>query len=471
MKRKWLTGTIVVALAVTVIVSAAFADNQPGPTTTAEQKNMQDSQSLVLPDFLKNIASKFEGVDIPVYIPTFLPGDGPYGITNFRATKNSYSFEVIKVDNPNSVEIVGPISMADSVVYISASETPFTFSLTEEQILAKPAGTAQIDGVTANSYENGMEVSWSEENWEFFAIGHAEQDGIRVAREIIQALPVDEDLVPGAVQGKFRVSQLGNPMYVTASWTYDDKTWYTLNGRSSPGERMKMLQLVTRLTEQNPARDKYYPRVPEKITTPEMALQAYFDALYFANNLTLNQMTAVGGTIGMEKEPYPTAYSYWSKEWQGQNSYEQFLASWAGTAHVELLKLLPAGEEKGEKRFFAETKHLEVVDEKLHTGIFYYTGFFTVGETSGGWRITSGELQPENLGWQLGGHQPWRADAGQVARVSGLGVSIDTPLGEAVTKENPDGTVTVKFVDIQGKDINEVTLYKPEDGIWRVLDK
>jgi hypothetical protein len=202
-----------------------------------------------------------------------------------------------------------------------------------------------------------------------------------------------------------------------------------------------------------------------------MALQAYFDTLFFANNLTPEQMAAAGGTPAMGQEPYPTAYSYWSKKWQAQNSYKQFLASWTGTANVELLKLLPAGEEKGEKRFFVETKHLEILGEKPRPGIFYYTGFFTVGKTAEGWRITGGKLEPENLAWKLGGHQPWRADAEQVARVSGLGASIDKPLGTATIIENEDGTVTVIFVDEQGKESHQVTLVEPEDGIWQVLDK
>lgn len=260
----------------------------------------------------------------------------------------------------------------------------------------------------------------------------------------------------------------------SASWTYDDKTWYTLDGRSSVAERIKMLQSVTRLTEQTRSRARYYPLKSNQelsITTPEMALQAYFDTLFFANNLTPEQMAAAGGTPAMGQEPYPTAYSYWSKKWQAQNSYKQFLASWTGTANVELLKLLPAGEEKGEKRFFVETKHLEILGEKPRPGIFYYTGFFTVGKTAEGWRITGGKLEPENLAWKLGGHQPWRADAEQVARVSGLGASIDKPLGTATIIENEDGTVTVIFVDEQGKESHQVTLVEPEDGIWQVLDK
>lgn len=172
----------------------------------------------------------------------------------------------------------------------------------------------------------------------------------------------------------------------------------------------------------------------------------------------------------MSLEPYQVAYGYWSAEWQAQNSYEQFWASWAGTANIELLKLLPAGEEKGEKRFFVETKNLETVGEKPHTGIFYYTGFFTVRETADGWRITSGELEPENLTWSLGGHQPWRGDPEMVAHVE-LGGSIDTLLGEAGMENNPDGTVTVRYVDTKGKETYRAVLAQAMDGTWRVVYK
>lgn len=281
MKKKGLSGAVVVCLVITVILGIAFAGYPLQPAAKAKQKNGQDCPSQALPALFTKIADKFAGCDIPVYVPAYLPGEGFYGITDFKADKSSYSFEVIKADIPDSAETAGPVSMADRLINISASETPFSSYPTEEQIFAKPDGTLQIDGIAAESYEKGMEVTWSEGKWEFFALGHAEQDGIRVARETIQALPDDKDLVPGAVQGKLRVSQTGNPMYVTASWTYDGKIWYTLDGRSSPAERIKMLQAVMRLSVQEPGRDKYYPQVPERITSPEMALQAYFDALYY----------------------------------------------------------------------------------------------------------------------------------------------------------------------------------------------
>ncbi|MGB9904830.1 MAG: hypothetical protein ACPLQO_09225, partial [Desulfotomaculales bacterium] len=221
---------------------------------------------------------------------------------------------------------------------------------------------------------------------------------------------------------------------------------------------------------QAPARQKYYPRAPEKITTPEMALQAYFDTLSVASNLQPEQMGAAGGTVGMGLEPYPTAYGYWNKEWRDKHPYEEFVSSWQGTANLELLKLLPAGTENGERRFFAEVKTIEAVGEKPRLGIFYSAGFFTVRETSEGWRITGGSLEPEKLGWKIGGHQPWLGDPEAVARVQ-LRESINTPLGEPVTENNPDGTVTVKFTDRNGNVNHRAVPVQREDGIWEVIDR
>ena len=93
-----------------------------------------------------------------------------------------------------------------------------------------------------------------------------------------------------------------------------------------------------------------------------------------------------------------------------------------------------------------------------------------MAETTDGWRITGGNLEPENLGWKLGGHQPWRADPEQVAHVE-LGANIDTPLGKAIIENNPDSTVTVRYVDENGKETHRAILVQPQDGIWRVLDK
>ncbi|MBC7339296.1 MAG: hypothetical protein H5U04_05490 [Firmicutes bacterium] len=175
----------------------------------------------------------------------------------------------------------------------------------------------------------------------------------------------------------------------------------------------------------------------------------------------------------MNKEPYPVAYAYWSQEWRAEHSYEQFLASWQGTANVELVTLFPAGEENGELTFFVETKHLEVVEGKPRPGIFYYSGFFTVGKTTEGWRLTGGSLEPENLAWRLGGHQPWREDPRQVAVVElhghlGEKINLD-PVATQVTRLD-DGRVVVMVPTTDEKpEWHKVILAPLIEGAWRVL--
>lgn len=428
---------------------------------TKEVPGISDS---ALPEVFRNISSKFEGIEIPVYLPTWLPYSGTLGLANFKVSKNGYSFTVVRPDSE-------PYSIAGEVVTVAASQQPFSPYPTEEQLFStSPDETLKLSNIQVQSYNNGMGVKWSKGNWEFITIGHGPQDGIRIAEEVIQSASETTNLVPGAVQGKLRAAQLGNAMYVAASWTYNGKTWYTMEGINSVKDVLRMLQSVSQLNRQEPVKRKYYPQVPERITTPEMALQAYFDALSVASNLQPAQMGAAGGTMGMGLEPYPTAYGYWSKDWRDKHPYEEFVASWQGKANVELLKLLPAGTENGERRFFVEVKTIEAVGEKPHLGVFYYSGFFTVRETPEGWRITDGSLEPENLGWKIGGHQPWLGDPESVAHVQ-LGQSIDTPLGEAITENNANGTVKVKYVDSNGNINHWAILVQREDGIWEVIEK
>lgn len=500
MKKKWLGCTIAVVLLVIAIISIAFSDtplkiivngkelipdvppkiingtvmvpvtwlaqtlgadvkwDEQNRTVTITKEARADN---TLPAVFRNIADKFQGMEIPVYLPAYLPTKDTLALAKFSTSKNSYSFVIIRRDKTS-------ISLSDEVVAVAASDKPFSPNPTEEQLFAVPPVNIEVNGIQVKSFKDGTAVKWSQDNWELAAVGHGPQEGVRIAAEMMPALPQGTDLVPGSLEGTLRVSQLGNPMYVTASWTYDGKTWYTLDGRSSVEDMVKMLQSVTRLTRDESGQRRYYPRVPDKITTPEMALQAYFDALSVAANLTFEQMNAAGGTVGMGLEPYPTAYGYWSKKWQDKNSYSEFLSSWEGTANVELLKLLPAGEEGGQKRFFVETRHLEVAEDPPRVGQFYYAGFFTVSETAEGWRITGGELEPQSLGWKLGGHQPWRADPETVALLE-LGASLEAPLGEAVTEYNTDGTAAVRFIDSEGNVTHMAVLVQREDGIWQVL--
>lgn len=124
------------------------------------------------------------------------------------------------------------------------SDQPFSPYPTEKQLFAQPDGKIDIEGIQANSYGQGMEITWEAKNWGCFAIGHAPADGERIAKDILSVLPETKTLVPGAIKGKLRAAQLGNPIYYTASWTYDGEKWYTLEDRGSAEDTVKILQSI-----------------------------------------------------------------------------------------------------------------------------------------------------------------------------------------------------------------------------------
>ena len=215
---------------------------------------------------------------------------------------------------------------------------------------------------------------------------------------------------------------------------------------------------------------RYYPQVPRKITSPEMALQAYFDALFYASNLTAAEMAVAGGTVGAGVAPYSAAYSCWTKGWQAKHSFEDFFGSWKGTAHVELLRMIPAGRGKNDHHFFVEVKTIEAVRAESRLGIFYYSGFFDIENGPDGWAIAAGDLDPESPAFRIGGHSPWRGDPVMVARQTYAG-NIEAPVGTPKVSKNTNGSVTVRFDKPNSERIRNVVLLQREDGIWEVLEK
>ena len=277
---------------------------------------------------------------------------------------------------------------------------------------------------------------------------------------------------------KGRKAALNRKLYLAAVITAIAAAYIMYTNINAPDGIMEYIHQYIkgsgRMNETKPGNDSEYMLFsmgPGRNDTPEAVLTEYFDALKSASNLTGKQMAAVGGTVGSGLTPYRRAYQCWSREWREKNSFQEFLDSWQGTAHVLLIKLLPAGGQKDQKRFFVETRHLEVTADKPRSGIFYYTGFFTVGRTREGWRITGGSLKPQNLVWELSGHQPWRCDPVMVAVADGLGLGLQAGVGSPVVRDNPDGTVSVIFSDDNIGEKCAIILYRPYDGMWRVLEK
>jgi len=267
-------------------------------------------------------------------------------------------------------------------------------------------------------------------------------------RLIVNGKTIQTDVPPQMMEGRVMIPIRGVAEALGAEVKWDEEN------------RVVMVDTKTQSGHyENPYR---YPRLPQEITSPEMLLQAYFASLAF-NNLSPEQSAAAGG-------PYHTAYHYWSAAWQAEHSFEEFLDSWSGTAHVELLKLYEAEMQDGQVRFFVETKHLESAGNKRQLGEYYYAGFFTVTLTEDGWRIAEGSLEPQNLAWALEGHQPWLADPVDVAIVQGLGRPLDE--GSALHPRlewHADDHVTVIFADNIGNRETAVEAVRLTEGTWRVI--
>lgn len=197
-------------------------------------------------------------------------------------------------------------------------------------------------------------------------------------------------------------------------------------------------------------------------------LVAYFETLGRASHLTVEQMGAAGGFIGMGTEPYAAAYRYWSEAWRAEHDYESFVAGWAGTAHVRLKQIHAAGGTDEEQRFFVETEHIEAADQPLRFGTFYYWGFFTLRRIDGKWQIVEGRMHSENPVWRIGGHQPWLGDPRMVAAAYLRSVER-TPDGEGELELLREDVATVRIADLDSGDTFEVHLVRRQDGIWQVI--
>ena len=124
----------------------------------------------------------------------------------------------------------------------------------------------------------------------------------------------------------------------------------------------------------------------------------------------------------------------------------------------------------GQARFFVETKHLEFAGDKRQLGAYYYAGFFAAAQTDEGWRITEGSLEPQNLAWELGGHQPWLADPVDAAIVQGLGKPLDGGLTlQSRVEWHSVDHVTVIFTDEKGNTETAVEAVRLTEGTWRVI--
>ena len=332
-----------------------------------------------------------------MYVPAWLPGEGPFRLADFQADQNGYRFKVIRGQGrePARGENLS-YSEADLVVEVTASNQPFPPYPVQEQLLAQPAGDVDLDGIAARSFGKGMMLTWSAGNWEYTALGRAPGDGARVAGEILQALPDNDIPVPTASQGRIRAAQLGNPMYVTASWTYDGKTWYTLDGRGTPEEMEQVARSMTLLAKLD---SSFSTAGASGVSAARATLNKYFRVLEEVAN---NRYGGFYSSREAQEEALRPPYSFLSAGLQQKCPFADFcsrlepvadlqvLQLWEAPGRVEQSASPPAGQ-----RFFVELKTVENLTGK--TAQVYSSGYLTLGQENGEWRITGGSLEQPPL--------------------------------------------------------------------------
>ncbi len=134
----------------------------------------------------------------------------------------------------------------------------------------------------------------------------------------------------------------------------------------------------------------------ELINTPENSVINYFSVLQQASLLT-EEKNGGCGTVGYGLEPFPIAYSFLSENNKNSMNYEEFVKSFAGIGHINLIKLLPIKiESKDVNKYFLELEFLEGSSVGVTT-FNYYTGEIDVIKVNNSYYIDALTLSPEDF--------------------------------------------------------------------------
>ncbi|HEX2927405.1 MAG TPA: hypothetical protein VHP38_14295 [Ruminiclostridium sp.] len=130
--------------------------------------------------------------------------------------------------------------------------------------------------------------------------------------------------------------------------------------------------------------------------TPINTIVNYFSVLQQAENLTEDK-TGGCGTIGFSKEPYPIAYQFLSENNKKAMSYKEYLDSFQGIGHINLIKVIPVISD--DPKVIKYVLELEIL-EGTNTGgtsFNYYFADINLSEKDKRYYIDSLNLAPEDF--------------------------------------------------------------------------
>jgi len=130
--------------------------------------------------------------------------------------------------------------------------------------------------------------------------------------------------------------------------------------------------------------------------SPQNTAINYFSVLQQAANLTENK-TGGCGTIGYAQTPYPIAYAFLSESYKKSMPYDEYLTSFEGIGHINLIKMIPIIIQDTDKyKYFIELEILEGTSIGVTT-FNYYTGELDLIKVNGLYYIEFLSLTPEDF--------------------------------------------------------------------------
>lgn len=149
--------------------------------------------------------------------------------------------------------------------------------------------------------------------------------------------------------------------------------------------------------------------VPTKLLdTPQNSLINYFSVLQQASNMTDNK-TGGCGTVGFGKIPYPIAYDFLSENNKKSMTYLEYINSFEGIGHINLIKVIPIITDNPKMfKFFIELEILEG-SSTGGTTFNYYTGEIDIINSNNLFYIDSLTLSPEDF--LCAAYHGWAHDA------------------------------------------------------------
>lgn len=145
--------------------------------------------------------------------------------------------------------------------------------------------------------------------------------------------------------------------------------------------------------------DKSSAKIPDKyFRTPEDSIIYYFSILRDAENLIPGKMGGCG-SVGSAKNPFPIAYQFLSPQYQKKVDFNQYLKSFEGIGHTNLIKLrkLPSDQlHPADLRYFVEIETIEGSDKGL-TYFAYYFGYIYLHKQGERYLISDMSLSGEDF--------------------------------------------------------------------------